>query len=311
MLGRCYPWFLLVFLSLVWGSSFILIKRGLEGFTPMEVGALRIAMAGAVMLPFGIVQLRRTQREHLKYILLVGVIGNAIPSVLFSKAELHLPSSTVGVLNGLQPLFTLLIGAIVFHAAIHRKQYAGVAIGFAGAFLLAARNGGEGSVAENLTYGSLIVVATMMYGLSVNTIRSKLQSLRALQITSISLSAVAIPSICYVLASGTLSKLQTVPAAPAALGYIAILGVVGTALAAVLFNKLIQMRGLMMATSVPYIIPIVAIGWGLVDNEVLGISHALGVAAILGGVYLINRPAPVQQAGSRNIEHAQEENSQE
>lgn len=291
MHSRVYPWFLLVFLSLVWGSSFILIKRGLEGFAPAEVGALRIAFAGLVMMPFAVLQLRYVKREHLKYILFVGLIGNAIPSVLFSKAELHLPSSTVGVLNGLQPLFTLLIGAFVFKVAIRKEQYAGVFIGFAGAFLLAARNGGEGSVQDNLLYGSLIVFATMLYGLSVNTIRSKLQGAGALQITSISLSAVAVPSIVYILANGTLYKLSTVAQAPAALGFIAILGVVGTALAAVLFNRLIQMRGLMMATSVPYIIPIVAIGWGLIDKEALGVSHAIGVATILGGVYLINRSA--------------------
>ncbi len=291
MLGRYYPWFLLIFLSLVWGSSFILIKRGLEGFTPMQVGALRMVMAGVVLLPFGAVQLRRTKREDLKFIILVGLLGNAIPSVLFSEAELHLHSSTVGVLNALQPMFTLLLGVLVFGVTVRKQQYAGVALGFAGAFLLAMRNGGQGNPIDNMQYGLLIVAAVILYAICINIIKSRLGSLGAVQITSISLPAVAIPSIIYLLTTDVFSRLETIPDAPASLGYIAILGVVGTALAVSLFNRLLQVKGLMMATSITYIVPIVAIGWGVIDNEPLGITHFLGMTAVLGGVYLINKTA--------------------
>ena len=288
MFDRYFPWFLLVFLSLVWGSSFILIKRGLEAFTPMQVGALRMVMAGIVLLPFGLVQLRRVQREHFKYILFVGVIGNAIPAVLFSKAEQHLNSSVAGALNALQPLFTLLIGVLAFGLVIRKKQYMGVAFGFAGAFLLALRGSASGNTTDNLQYGSMVAFATVLYAVSVNIIRSRLQGVRAVQITSISLPAVALPSLIYLLSSDFVHRLQTVPEAPSSFGYIAILGVVGTALAVSLFNKLIQMRGLMMATSIPYTLPLVATFWGLLDNEPIGVVQIVGMAAILGGVYMIN-----------------------
>jgi drug/metabolite transporter (DMT)-like permease len=283
------PWVLLIVLSLIWGSSFILIKRGLDVYTPGQVAALRIIIAGALVLPLTFVQLRNTPRELLKYVALVGVLGNGIPAYLFSLAETQLNSSTAGILNALQPLFTLLIGAFVFHVALTRLKMAGVLIGLVGAVLLTVQNGGTGEPAQNLLYGLLVIAATIMYATSVNIIRYKLQSLRAIQITSLALPIIAAPYLLYLFTTDFTERFTSVPGAAVSLGYIAILASLGTTFSVILFNKLIQTSGPLFASSVTYIIPIVALAWGVADGEPLGLLHIVGMGAILAGVYVVNR----------------------
>lgn len=283
------PWVLLIVLSLIWGSSFILIKRGLDVYTPGQVAALRIVIAGTLLLPFTFVQLRHTRRELLGYAALVGILGNGIPAYLFSLAETQLNSSTAGTLNALQPLFTLLIGAVVFHVSLTRVKVAGVVIGLVGAVMLALRNGGSGEPTQNLLYGLLIMVATIMYAISTNIIRYKLHSLRAIQLTSLSLPMVALPYLLYLFTTDFTERFVSVPGAFSSLGYIAILASLGTTFSVILFNRLIQQSGPLFASSVTYIIPVVALGWGIMDGEPLGPLHIVGMGAILAGVYLVNR----------------------
>lgn len=283
------PWVLLIVLSLIWGSSFILIKRGLDVYTPGQVAALRIVIAGTLLLPFTFVQLRHTPRQLLGYAALVGILGNGIPAYLFSLAETQLNSSTAGTLNALQPLFTLLIGAVVFHVSLTRVKVVGVVIGLVGAVMLALRNGGSGEPTQNLLYGLLIMVATIMYAISTNIIRYKLHSLKAIQLTSLSLPMVALPYLLYLLTTDFTERFVSVPGAFSSLGYIAVLASLGTTFSVILFNRLIQQSGPLFASSVTYIIPVVALGWGIVDGEPLGPLHIVGMGAILAGVYLVNR----------------------
>lgn len=283
------PWVLLIVLSLIWGSSFILIKRGLDVYTPGQVAALRIVIAGTLLLPFTFVQLRHTRRELLGYVALVGILGNGIPAYLFSLAETQLNSSTAGTLNALQPLFTLLIGAVVFHISLTRFKVAGVVIGLVGAVLLALRNGGSGEPTQNLLYGLLVMAATIMYAISTNIIRYKLHSLKAIQLTSLSLPMVALPYLLYLFTTDFTERLVSVPGAFSSLGYIAILASLGTTFSVILFNRLIQQSGPLFASSVTYIIPVVALGWGIMDGEPLGPLHIVGMGAILAGVYLVNQ----------------------
>lgn len=283
------PWVLLVVLSLIWGSSFILIKRGLDVYTPGQVAALRMVIAGLLVLPFAFVQLRHTDRRLLGYVALVGVLGNAIPAYLFSLAETQLSSSTAGILNALVPLFTLLIGAAAFRVPLTRIRVAGVLIGLVGAIMLTLRNGGQGEPTQNLLYGLLIIAATLMYATSTNLIRYKLHTMRAIQITSLALPMVALPYLVYLLTTDFTERFVSAPGATVSLGYIAILASLGTSFSVILFNKLIQVSGPLFATSVTYVIPVVALLWGIVDGEALGPLHVVGMSAILAGVYLVNR----------------------
>lgn len=289
MSSRVLPWFLLVVLALIWGSSFILIKRGLDVYTPGQVAALRMVIAGALMLPFAFPHMRHVKREYWLPIILVGLCGNGIPAYLFSVAETQLASSTTGMLNALVPLFTLLVGAAVFGVALTRDKLIGVFIGLGGAVVLAVYSGGGSSSTSNLLYGLCVIVATLMYGISTNIIKYRLHSFRAVHLTSLALPLVGLPYLLYLCTTDFTDRLLSMPGAVESLGYIAILASLGTSFGVVLFNKLIQVSSPLFATSVTYIIPIVALGWGVFDGEPLGLFHIGGMLAILTGVYVVNK----------------------
>lgn len=289
MSSRVLSWLLLVVLALIWGSSFILIKRGLDVYTPEQVAALRMLIAGVLVLPFAFPHIRRVQRKYWLFIALVGLCGNGIPAYLFSLAETQLASSTTGMLNALVPLFTLLVGVFVFGVALTRRKLVGVLIGLAGAVLLAMYGGGHSNGTNTIFYGLCVIVATLMYGISTNIIKYKLQTFRAVHLTSLALPIVGLPYGLYLCTTDFTHRLVSVPGAGESLVYIALLASLGTSLGVVLFNKLIQISSPLFATSVTYIIPIVALGWGLVDGEPLGMLHLVGMAAILVGVYVVNK----------------------
>lgn len=295
-------WFLLILLALIWGSSFILMKRGLLVFSPLEIGALRISAAFVVLLPFAIFHARKIPKSKWKYLLISGLLGNAIPAVLFPLAQTRLQSSVTGVLNGLTPLFTVLVGAIFFSQSLKYKQLVGLGIAFMGAGLLsiAKKGGGFGDI--NM-YVLLVVLAAFFYGISLNVIKSKLSEVASFPIASCAFLTVGLPCILF-LFFGTpflthfqetnLANVQTtlVPSLNLvwkSFFYIVILGVVGTAIALIIFNKLIQTTDAVFASTVTYIIPIVAIFWGVMDNEPLQTEHFIGMALIVFGVFVANK----------------------
>ncbi len=295
-------WSLLILLALIWGSSFILMKRGLLVFSPLEIGALRISAAFVVLLPFALFHARKIPKSKWKYLLVSGLLGNAIPAVLFPLAQTRLLSSVTGVLNGLTPLFTVLVGALFFSQTLKYKQLVGLGIAFIGAGLLsiAKKGGGFGDV--NI-YVVFVILAAFFYGISLNVIKSKLSEIPSFPIASCAFLTVGIPSMLF-LFFGTpfLSHFQeaqeittqTTIIPPIALVwksffYIVILGVVGTAIALIIFNKVIQLNDAVFASTVTYFIPIVAIFWGVMDNEPLQSGHFIGMALIVFGVFIANR----------------------
>lgn len=292
--NRWWAWGILILLALVWGSSFILMKRGLEVFSPIEIGALRIAIAFLVLLPFALRHLKGIPKDKWKWLLLPGLIGNTIPAFLFPLAQTHLMSSVTGVLNGLTPLTTIIIGALLFQQRIPSKKLLGLVIGFAGAVLLstAKAEGGFGSINA---YAFYVVLATICYGTSVNVIKYRLQDLAPVQIAAIAFMMVGPPILLFLLV-GTpfLSHFTaTDPIAQEAvwwaLGYIIILAMFGTAWALILFNRLIQYTDAIFASTVTYLIPIVAVLWGVWDGESLVSGHYYGMGLILLGVIITNR----------------------
>ncbi len=295
-------WFLLLLLALIWGSSFILMKRGLLVFSPLEIGALRISSAFIALLPFAIVHARKIPKSKWKYLLVSGLLGNAIPAVLFPLAQTRLLSSVTGVLNGLTPLFTVLVGALFFSQKLKYKQLIGLGVAFLGAGLLsiAKKGGGFGDINE---YVLLVVLASFFYGISLNVIKSKLSEIPSFPIASCAFLTVGIPSVLY-LFFGTpflthfreaeQITTQTTILPPIYLVwksffYIVVLGVIGTAIALIIFNKVIQLNDAVFASTVTYFIPIVAIFWGVIDDEPLQLEHFIGMALIIFGVFVANK----------------------
>ncbi|MDH5475240.1 MAG: DMT family transporter [Cyclobacteriaceae bacterium] len=282
-------WGVLILLSLIWGSSFILIKRGLEVFSPGEVGALRILAAGVVLMPFSIFKLKNLSVKKWKLLFFVGMVGSFIPAFLFATAQTQIDSSVAGILNALTPLFVMLIGAVFFNQHITRRIAFGLAIGFLGTVFLIMAGSGINLLQLNY-YAFFIVVATVCYGANVNLIKFKIHDINAISITAISLLIVTPIAAIYLFgATPFISKLQQVDGAYASFGYIVLLGVMGTALALVLFNHLVKITTPIFTSSVTYLIPIIAVIWGLLDGEVLLTGHFIGLTAIIVGVFLANR----------------------
>jgi drug/metabolite transporter (DMT)-like permease len=282
-------WLILILLTLVWGSSFILIKRGLDFFDAGEVGALRMFTASFVLVPSAIKHFKSFSRTQFFYLFIVGFVGSFIPAFLFAKAETGISSAMAGVLNALTPMFVVLIGGLFFSQRFTLKTGIGVFIGFAGTALLVLA-GADGESLELNYFAFFILLATICYGLNVNIIKYKLHGIPAIPLTSMAMVLI-LPFASYYLFgySNFVATLQAQPEAWMSVLYISILGIVGTAAAMVLFNKLIQLISPVFASSVTYLIPIVAVIWGLLDGEVLYLQHYIGMVVILVGVYIINR----------------------
>jgi drug/metabolite transporter (DMT)-like permease len=289
MNDRALAWFLLILLSLIWGSSFILIKRGLAIYSPLELGAIRIVTAGLVLLPVSLSRIGKLPKRSWRMLLLAGFLGSLGPAFLFALAQTHLDSGLTGSLNALTPLFTILIGTWFFGSAFTRRNAVGIAIGFIGTVLLIFA-GSDGGISGFNFYALFVVLATILYATNLNIIKGYLGDLKPLTITSVSLLMV-LPLALVILASLTefSTKIIYVEGAWEAFGYISILGVVGTAIALIIFNKTVQISTPLFTSSVTYIIPLIAVMWGLLDGERLMITHYLAMALILVGVFVANR----------------------
>ncbi|RFP64841.1 DMT family transporter [Hymenobacter lapidiphilus] len=289
-------WVLLLVLAGIWGTSFILMKKGLVVFSALELGAARVSVAALLLLPFALRHLGRVNREKLKWLLLSGVVGTLLPAFLFAYAETRLASGLAGVLNALTAVFTLVVGAAFFGQKLTGLRVLGIALGLAGTLVLmvlggsaAAGTAPAGGVG-NAWYGLFIVAATLGYGVSVNVIKRHLSDIPALAVTGLLLLFIGGPALAFLLV-GTdfLDKLATVPGAWPAFGYIALLATMSTAVAMVLFNKLIQTSTALFAASNTYLIPVVALGWGLLDGEEFNLWHLLGMVIIMISVAIIHR----------------------
>jgi drug/metabolite transporter (DMT)-like permease len=283
-------WGLLILLSLIWGSSFILIKKALIVYSPEQLGTMRIFAAFAVLLPFALARLGRVEKKHWKYLAISGLTGSLGPAILFSTAGKYLDSAIIGALNAITPLFTLLVGVAFFTQRISLWKSVGLFIGFIGSVgLIFVRQDGAFDLDINL-YVLLVIAATICYGVNLNLIRNYLSDVKPLLITALSLLTVGPWAGAYLfLATDFTHRFSTYEGSGLALFYILLLGVGGTAIAFILFNRLIQLSGTLFASSTTYLIPVVAFMWGVLDGERLMPAHLLGMAAIITGVLIVNR----------------------
>ena len=278
-------WTLLLVLALIWGSSFILIKKGLVGLSPYQLGALRITFTALFLLIIGFKSLTEIKQHQWKFIIVTALFGTFLPAFLFAIAETKVSSSICSILNSLTPLNTLLIGIIAFGLTFKRSQFIGVIIGLLGTAILIFN--GKHESTENYSYTILVMIAAICYGLNVNLIKNYLSDLKPLSITTGNFSVMLIPALIVLFSTNFLDIIH-LPATQHSMLFIMILGIVGTGIANILFFKLIQISSPVFASSVTYLIPIVAFFWGLIDNEMLTPFQFLGALIVLIGVYLAN-----------------------
>lgn len=276
------------FLSIVWGSSFILIKKSLIAFEPIDLAFLRIAISATAFLPILIYHWKQVDWFRWKLFLAVGMTGSGIPAFMYFIAQTNINSSVSGLLNSLTPIFTLLIGVVIFKNALAKNQLIGVTLGFIGAAILLLFTNESGQN-KNLWYGLFVVVGTICYGLSGNLVKHYFQNTKSIIISSVSFVFIGIPATSYLLISGFFTSLEGTNEEMKAFGALLFLSLLGTVLASVIFYKLIQQTSAVFGSSVAYIMPLVAVIWGFFDGESLGIIIFVSLTLILYGVYLIRK----------------------
>lgn len=280
---------LLVVLSLIWGTSFILMKKGLVVFSAPELGSLRIAAASLFLLPLALTRLRELNGRHYGKLFASGLMGIFFPAFLFAFAQTRLASSVTGILNTLTPIFTLLVGATFFQQRFPRQSVIGIIVGLIGSYILIMASP-EGGVSGVNVYALFVIVACIFYASNLNFIKFRITDLNALTITSVSLMLIGPFALIYLLGfTGFIGKMRFTAGAWEAFGYVLLLGFMSTSLATLLFNKLVKISSPLYTSSVTYLIPMVAVFWGVVDGEELFAGHFIGMAAIIGGVYFANR----------------------
>lgn len=281
-------WIYLCILAVIWGSSFILIKKGLVGLTALQVGSLRTVFAALFLLVIGFRSLKHITGKQWKWIAFSGFFGTFFPAYLFSFAETEIDSAIVSILNSTTPLLSMLVGIALFEAAFVRKKFIGVMVGLAGTTAL-IWSGASVNPDQNYWYSLLVILASLFYGFNANVIKKYLQSLPALAITTGNFMVIAIPALIVLATTGFFSfEVLSAPDVPLSLFYIGILGVIGTGAALIVFNKLIQISDPVFSTSVTYLVPIVALSWGILDGEKFTFIQLLSGLIIIVGVLIVN-----------------------
>lgn len=281
-------WVYLGLLSLIWGSSFILMKYALVGLTAIQVGALRVIITGVFLLLIGFRRLFRIEKRHWYYLFLNGFIGCFFPAFLMAYTVEKMDSSVVSILNSLTPLNTLIFGALLFGFGFRKKQLLGVIIGLIGTLLLILK-GAELNPNQDYFYSSFILIASICYALNINILKKYLYDLDALSITVANFAILLVPTIILLAFTGFFSTFELNDSSLKGLFYLTILAVVGTGLAKLMFNRLIQISSPIFSSSVTYIIPIVAITWGVLDGETISFIQFVAAFIILIGVYIVNK----------------------
>ena len=279
-------WSLLILLAIIWGSSPILIKKALVKLDPFEIGALRLTLASFVLMPFLLKNLREIKRKDYFILFISGIVGNVIPYFLYPIAQTKIDSATSGVLTSLTPFFALIIGVIFYRLKATKNNIIGLIIGFIGTFLLILFSGSSGGFTADV-FGLFVVAATLLYGINLNLVKYHLNHLKPITITSFSIVSI-LPITLYILffLSPFYDHLKDFNFYKVELGYVLILGVLGTSIATIIFYNLIKIKDTVFASMVTYLMPLVAISLGVIDGEKINEVQLFGMALILIGVFI-------------------------
>ena len=278
------PYITLGLLAIIWGSSFILMKEGLKFYSSYQIAAMRISFSGLALIPFVNWKKLDIKRSDYKYFIISGFLGSAIPAFLFPLAQTRISSSLAGAINGLTPLFALIVGVIFLGVKFSRLKAFGVIFGLVGAvFLIIGQD-----VQFEFSHVMMAIVATLCYGINVNIIKQKLDSYPPLLVAALPLAIISIAGFAvlgYLGLNINVNDMQFIYSFSATL----LLAFIGTSISLIMFNRLIQQTNTVFATSVTYLIPIVALFWGLFDHEQILYNHFIGLVFILGAIWMIRK----------------------
>lgn len=279
-------WFLFIVISLTWGSSFILVKKSLLGFSPYEIGAIRVAISGLLLSFIGLPAIFKMPRKTLFWVIAAGFFGNFLPMFLFPIAQQKVSSSLAGILDALFPMFVLAFGFLFFGIKSRWSQVLGAVIGFLGAASLIYFSEAN-TDSSQFWYAMIVVLAGASYGVNALLIKEKIPNLSSIKLTAAVFTFWAIPSFVILFFTDLFQNFEWTPERTEAMGYLGFLSIFGTAVAMSLYYKLIQNTSPVFASSVSYVLPIVAIIWGVLDGEKFTFWYLIGAVLIGIGIYLI------------------------
>lgn len=287
-------WILLVILSIIWGSSFILIKKSLDHFTPYQVGALRVLIAGIILMPIAISKYKLFPKKHLKWLILAAFTGNFIPMFLFPIAETEISSSIAGIINSMMPIFVIIVGTLFWKFETTKRQMTGIFISFVGVCILAF-GGGDDSKFKIFPI-LLLLLATLCYAISTTTVKSKLMDVSSTVLSAFVFSFVLfLPSLFALLSTGFVSTFSFSKENMIGLMFVSLLSVFGTGLAMMMNYRLLKVSTPLFASTVTLLMPIVAIIWGILDGEKLTVLQFAGASIIIAGLIFLRAKTVVQK----------------
>ncbi len=276
-------------MSLVWGSSFILIKKGLIGLTPLQLGSFRILFAAVFLVIVGFKQIKNLKKHQWKWIIISGFLGSFFPAYLFAFAETEIDSAIASILNATTPLLTLIVGVLFFRIIFTQNKATGVIVGLLGTAGLIF-SGAKINPDQNYLYSGLVILASACYAVNVNIVKKYMYNISALGIAAGNFFVLLIPSVVVLLATGfSVEQVFANPEVKLSVLYVVILGIIGTGIALIIFNKLIQISDPVFSTSVTYTIPVVGLLWGFIDGEVFSYLQLTSAVVILLGVFIVNK----------------------
>ncbi|TRO64432.1 DMT family transporter [Christiangramia sabulilitoris] len=281
-------WIYLIILSIVWGSSFILIKKALIGLTALEVGSFRIIFAAVFLILVGFKSISRLSLRQWKWIILSGFLGSFFPVYLFAYAETEIDSAIASILNATTPLLTLIFGALFFRSVFSQNKITGVIVGLLGTAGLII-SGASINPDQNYMYSILVIMAAACYAMNVNILKTRMSDISPLGIAAGNFSVLFLPAVLILFLSGFFENVEFNDAFQFSILSVAILGIIGTGVAMIIFNKLVQISDPVFTTSVTYTIPVVALGWGVMDGEIFSFWQLISAFVILIGVFIVNK----------------------
>ncbi len=308
MKGKFISWIIFILLCFIWGSSFKLMKDSSTSLSAAQIAALRIFSAGLVFIPFALFHFSQVPKNKLGKVILSGLFGNLVPAFLFALALTRLDASLGGILNSLTPICVVIVGVLFFKARTGRNKLIGVLTGFAGLALLTlfpVFTGEKRISMEHIEFSLLIVAGTFSYGININMVAHRLQTVNPLKVATVSLAFMTIPTFLVLLQQHFFRLDFTNANVQYAVFSSAGLGIVGSALATALFYVLVKRAGGLFASLVTYGIPFIALLWDIVDGRHIPWYEYLCLGIILFGVYLANLPdrdlSPEEDAAIKTV----------
>lgn len=287
MPNKKLKWIFLIILSLVWGSSFILIKKSLVGLNALQVGSFRIIFAAVFLILVGFRQIVKLNLRQWKWVIISGFLGSFFPVYLFAFAETEIDSAIASILNATTPLMTLIFGTLFFRSVFTQNKIIGVIIGLLGTIGLIL-SGASINPDQNYLYSLLVILAAGCYAMNVNILKARMADISPLGIAAGNFTSLLVPAVLILYLTGFFENEFSKEVELSTL-FVGILGVVGTGVAMIIFNKLVQISDPVFTTSVTYTIPMVALGWGILDGEVFSTWQLISAFVILIGVFIVNR----------------------